>query len=497
MPRYDRMYTRKATCEEGVFLKFLRTKSIEAYQMDAAASHLRRTMGALDVTLLGIGVIVGTGIFVLTGVAAAKYAGPALMFSFLIASVTCGFVSMTYSELASMVPVAGSAYAYAYTSVGEFFAWLVGWNLVLEYSVGASAVAGGWSAYVVGLLKTAGIDLPSAYTAVPADGGIVNLPAVLITLFLSALLIRGVHESVTVNKALVGVKLLAIFLFLFLAAPTVNAANWEPFLPFGWAGVSAGAAVIFFAYLGVDSVATAAEETRNPARDMPIGIIASLVVCTLLYVGVTAVMTGNVPYAQLDNAEPVAYVLRELGYRFGSALVGTGAIAGLTTVLLVMMYAQTRAFFAMSRDGLIPQAVCKIHPRYATPHRITVIVGLGVALISGFTPIHVVAEMCSVGTLFAFIVSAVGVVVMRYRYPDAHRPFRCPAIHLMSLLAVASCSYIMYNLSSMTWERFWIWSALGILIYFAYGFRHSREGRRQAAENPSICSLHSRERHVK
>ena len=323
------------------------------------------------------------------------------MLSFLIASVTCGFVSMTYSELASMVPVAGSAYAYAYTSVGEFFAWLVGWNLVLEYSVGASAVAGGWSAYAVGLLKTAGIDLPSAYTAVPADGGIVNLPAVLITLFLSTLLIRGVHESVTVNKALVGVKLLAIFIFLFLAAPSVDVTNWEPFLPFGWAGVSAGAAVIFFAYLGVDSVATAAEETRNPARDMPIGIIASLVVCTLLYVGVTAVMTGNVPYAQLDNAEPVAYVLRELGYRFGSALVGTGAIAGLTTVLLVMMYAQTRAFFAMSRDGLIPQAVCKIHPRYATPHRITVIVGLGVALISGFTPIHVVAEMCSVGTLFA------------------------------------------------------------------------------------------------
>ena len=319
----------------------------------------------------------------------------------------------------------------------------------------------------------------------------------LITLFLSTLLIRGVHESVTVNKALVGVKLLAIFIFLFLAAPSVDVTNWEPFLPFGWAGVSAGAAVIFFAYLGVDSVATAAEETRNPARDMPIGIIASLVVCTLLYVGVTAVMTGNVPYAQLDNAEPVAYVLRELGYRFGSALVGTGAIAGLTTVLLVMMYAQTRAFFAMSRDGLIPQAVCKIHPRYATPHRITVIVGLGVALISGFTPIHVVAEMCSVGTLFAFIVSAIGVVVMRYRYPDAHRPFRCPAIHLMSLLAVASCGYIMYNLSSMTWERFWIWSALGILIYFAYGFRHSREGRRQAAENPSICSLHSRERHVK
>ena len=438
-------------------------------------------MGSLDVTLLGIGVIVGTGIFVLTGVAAAKYAGPALMLSFLLASIACGFVSMAYSELASMVPVAGSAYAYAYTSVGEFFAWLVGWNLVLEYSVGASAVAGGWSAYVVGLLKTAGIELPTAWTSVPADGGIVNLPAVLITLFLTFLLVRGVRESVTVNKVLVGVKLAAIFLFLFLAAPSVDPANWEPFMPFGFSGVSAGAAVIVFAYLGVDSIATAAEETKNPAHDMPTGIIASLLICTVLYIAVTAVMTGNVPYAELDNAEPVAFVLRQLGYRFGSALVGTGAIAGLTTVLLVMMYAQTRAFFAMSRDGLIPQSICKVHPHFATPHRITIIVGLAVAVISGFTPINVIAEMCSVGTLFAFIVSSVGVMIMRKKYPDLARPFRCPAIYVVGTLAIVSCGYIMYNLSSMTWERFWIWSALGILVYFLYGYRHSRENKQGEA----------------
>ena len=403
------------------------------------------------------------------------------MLSFLLASIACGFVSMAYSELASMVPVAGSAYAYAYTSVGEFFAWLVGWNLVLEYSVGASAVAGGWSAYVVGLLKTAGIELPAAWTTVPADGGIVNLPAVLITLFLTCLLVRGVRESVTVNKVLVGVKLAAIFLFLFLAAPSVDPTNWEPFMPFGFSGVSAGAAVIVFAYLGVDSIATAAEETKNPAHDMPTGIIASLLICTVLYIAVTAVMTGNVPYTELDNAEPVAFVLRELGYRFGSALVGTGAIAGLTTVLLVMMYAQTRAFFAMSRDGLIPQSVCKIHPRFATPHRITIIVGLAVAVISGFTPINVIAEMCSVGTLFAFIISSIGVMVMRRKYPDLPRPFRCPAIYVVGTLAIVSCGYIMYNLSSMTWERFWIWSALGILIYFLYGYRHSRENKEDAA----------------
>ena len=456
-------------------MNIFRRKGLSEYQADVSKSHLRREMGALDVIMLGVGVIVGTGIFVLTGVAAARYAGPGLMISFIIAGITCGFVSMAYSELAAMVPVAGSSYAYAYASVGEFFAWLVGWNLVLEYTVGASAVAGGWSAYVVGLLKSSGIEIGTDWTAVPADGGIMNLPAILITLFLSFLLIRGVHESVTVNKVLVGVKLLAIFLFLFLAAPHVDVTNWEPFLPFGWQGVSAGAAVIFFAYLGFDALSTAAEETKNPSHDMPIGIIGSLVVCTVLYISVTAVMTGNVPYEALDNAEPVAFTLREIGYRFGSAVVGTGAVAGLTTVLLVMMYAQTRAFFAMSRDGLIPQAVCKIHPRFATPHRITIIVGITVALISGFTPIHIVAEMCSVGTLFAFIVSSFGVMVMRYLYPDAHRPFRCPFIHVIGVLAIASCSYIMYHLSTMTWYRFFAWSLLGIIIYFLYGYRHSRE----------------------
>ena len=252
-------------------------------------------------------------------------------------------------------------------------------------------------------------------------------------------------------------------------------------MPFGFSGVSAGAAVIVFAYLGVDSIATAAEETKNPAHDMPTGIIASLLICTVLYIAVTAVMTGNVPYAELDNAEPVAFVLRQLGYRFGSALVGTGAIAGLTTVLLVMMYAQTRAFFAMSRDGLIPQSICKVHPHFATPHRITIIVGLAVAVISGFTPINVIAEMCSVGTLFAFIVSSVGVMIMRKKYPDLARPFRCPAIYVVGTLAIVSCGYILYNLSSMTWERFWIWSALGILVYFLYGYRHSRENKQGEA----------------
>lgn len=456
------------------FLNIFRTKSIAAYQQDAAANVLKRTLGAFDVVLLGVGIIIGTGIFVLTGVAAAKYAGPALMLSFVIASITCAFVSLAYSELAAMVPIAGSSYTYTYASLGEFMAWLVGWNLILEYSVGASAVAGGWSAYMVGLLKSAGVDLPLAITAVPAEGGYVNLPAMLITLFLTFLLLLGIKESTTVNKVLVGVKFLAIFIFLFLAGPKVDVVNWTPFMPFGFAGVSAGAAVIFFAYLGFDSVATSAEETKNPARDMPIGIIGSLVVCTTLYIAVSGVMTGVVPYAQLDNAEPVSYALRSIGYNFGSAIVGTGAIAGLTTVLLVMMYAQTRIFFAMSRDGLIPERICKVHPKYGTPHLITIIVGGAIALISGFTPIHIVAEMCSIGTLFAFIISTIGVVVMRYKYPEAKRPFRCPYVRVIASLAVISCFYVMCHLSWMTWERFFIWSILGAVIYFLYGYSHSR-----------------------
>jgi len=456
-------------------VQIFRTKSIGEYLADASQTRFNKALGAMDVVFLGVGIIVGTGIFVLPGVAAAQYAGPALMLSFVLASIACGFVSLLYSELASTLPVAGSSYAYAYASLGEVMAWLVGWNLVLEYTVGASAVAGGWSAYVTGVLKSAGILLPEALTKVPADGGIVNLPAVLITLFLMCLLIRGVRESTLVNRVLVVVKLTAIFLFLFLAAPHVDVTNFEPFMPFGWAGVSAGAAVIIFGYLGFDAISTAAEETKKPERDMPIGIIGSLLICTVLYIAVTAVMTGNVPYTELDNAEPVAFTLRELGYRFGSAVVGTGAIAGLTTVLLNMMYAQTRAFFAMSRDGLIPQGVCALSRRFATPYRVTIAVGLVVAFCSGFTPINVLAEMCSVGTLFAFIVASIGAAVMRRRYPDAHRPFTCPAINVIAVLSVLSCGYIMYNLSSMTWVRFWVWSALGLVIYFLYGYRHSRE----------------------
>lgn len=460
-------------------MDILRTKSIDLLRAGAEEKGLKKTLGALDLVLLGIGCIIGTGIFVLTGVAAAKYAGPALMLSFVLSGLACGFAALAYAELAAIVPIAGSAYTYSYAALGEIIAWIVGWNLVLEYSVGSSAVAAGWSGYVVGLLKSAGIVLPQAYTAVPADGGIVNLPAMFIALFLSLMLVRGTKESATLNRVLVLIKLVAVFIFLFLAGPKVDVANWTPFMPYGFSGVAAGAAIIFFAYIGFDAVATAAEECRNPNRDLPIGIVGSLIVCTILYIVVAGVLTGVVPYTQLNNAEPVAFALRYIGYNMGSALVGTGAICGITTVLLVLMYGQTRVFFAMSRDGLIPASICKVHPRYGTPHVITIVAGIAVALIAGFTPIGIIAELTNIGTLFAFVVAAIGVLVMRFTRPDIHRPFKCPAVWLISPLAVISCAYLMYNLPVETWLRFGIWSLIGFVVYFAYSYRNSALNKKQ------------------
>ncbi|MDU2066117.1 MAG: amino acid permease [Sporomusaceae bacterium] len=464
-------------------MNILRTKSIDVLKEGAAANGLKKSLTAFDLVLLGIGCIIGTGIFVLTGVAAAKYAGPGIMLSFVLSGLACAFAALAYAELAAIVPIAGSAYTYSYAALGEIIAWIVGWNLVLEYSVGSSAVAAGWSGYVVGLLKSGGIELPKAFTAVPADGGIVNLPAMIIAIFLSLLLVRGTKESATLNRILVGVKLIAVFLFLLLAGPHVNTANWSPFMPFGFAGVAGGAAIIFFAYIGFDAVATAAEECKNPNRDLPIGIIGSLIVCTVLYIAVAAVLTGVVPYSELNNAEPVAYALRAIGYNLGSALVGTGAICGITTVLLVLMYGQTRVFFAMSRDGLIPASICKVHPKYGTPHIITMAAGVVVALIAGFTPIGIIAELTNIGTLFAFVVAAIGVWVLRHVRPDLERPFRCPAVSIVAPLAVFSCGYLMYNLPAETWERFFIWSAIGFVVYFGYSYRNSTLNKGAIATN--------------
>ena len=463
-------------------MDLFRRKSIDELQAAAAASGMLKNLAAVDLLMLGIGAVIGTGIFVLTGVAAAKYAGPAVPLSFILSGLTCALAGLAYAEFASIVPASGSAYTYAYASLGEFIAFIVGWNLILEYTVTSSAVAVGWSGYVVGLFASAGLVLPHELVVAPAEGGIFNLPAVLITLFLSFLLVRGTKESVKLNRILVFVKLAAIFLFLVLAAPHVDATNWEPFLPFGYSGVVSGAAIVFFAYIGFDAVATTAEECRNAARDLPIGIIGSLFICTLLYAVVAAVLTGVVPYSMLDTAEPVAFALRHIGYNVGSAIVAVGAICGITTVLLVLLYGQSRIFFAMSRDGMVPANVCKIHRRFHTPYRVTILGAIFVSVIAGVFPIGMIAEMANIGTLSAFLIASIGVMVLRKTEPDLKRNFKCPAVWLIAPLAVLSCGYLMANLPLATWHRFGFWILFGLCVYFGYSRAHSVIGRRAAEE---------------
>ena len=463
-------------------MDLFRKKSIDELQAVAAASGMLKNLAAVDLLMLGIGAVIGTGIFVLTGVAAAKYAGPAVPLSFILSGLTCALAGLAYAEFASIVPASGSAYTYAYASLGEFIAFIVGWNLILEYTVTSSAVAVGWSGYVVGLFASAGLVLPHELVVSAEDGGIFNLPAVLITLFLSFLLVRGTKESVKLNRILVFVKLAAIFLFLVLAAPHVDVTNWDPFLPFGYSGIVSGAAIVFFAYIGFDAVATTAEECRNAARDLPVGIIGSLFICTLLYAVVAAILTGVVPYAMLDTAEPVAFALRHIGYNVGSAIVAVGAICGITTVLLVLLYGQSRIFFAMSRDGMVPANVCKIHRRFHTPYRVTILGAIFVSVIAGVFPIGMIAEMANIGTLSAFLIASIGVMVLRKTEPDLKRNFKCPAVWLIAPLAVLSCGYLMANLPLATWHRFGFWILFGLCVYFGYSRAHSVIGRRAAEE---------------
>lgn len=453
-------------------MDLFRTKSIADMIDGTHKQGLKKTLGSMDLTLLGIGCIIGTGIFVLTGVAAAKYAGPGIMLSFILSGLACAFAALAYAELAAMIPVAGSAYTFAYAALGEIVAFIVGWALICEYTVGAAAVAAGWSGYAVGLFKTAGIILPKAWTAVPADGGILNVPAIIIVGFLTYLLVLGTRESARLNRILVFIKLGCVALFLFLATPHVNPQNWEPFLPFGLGGVATGAAIVFFAYIGFDAVSTAAEECRNPNKDIPRGIVGSLLVCTVLYIAVAAVLTGVVPYTMLNNSEPVAFALRAIGMNFGSAVVAVGAICGITTVLLVMIFGQTRVFLAMSRDGMIPKSMVKMHPKYGTPHVITIVTGTVVCILSGLLPINIIAELCNLGTLFAFCIVSIGVAVLRKSQPDAERPFRCPAVAITVPLAVLFCGYLISNLPKETFIFFGVWYLIGMVVYFSYS-RHN------------------------
>lgn len=455
-------------------MDLFRKKDIGALRSMAQNSGLTRNLSAFDLVFLGIGSVIGTGIFVLTGVGAALYAGPGISLSFVLASIACAFAGLAYAEYASRVPVAGSAYAYTYASLGEFLAFIVGWNLILEYTVTCSTVAAGWSGYVVGLLASGGIDLPVAFTKVPEEGGIINVPAILITMFLCILLVRGTKETVMINRILVFVKLAVIVIFFVLAVPNVDPTNWDPFLPYGTQGISAGAAIVFFAYIGFDAVATSAEEAKNPSRDLPIGILGSLGVCAVLYFFVALVLTGVVPYTDLNNAEPVAYALRVIGYPIGSAIVAVGAICGITTVLLVLLYGQARIFFALSRDGMIPAGICKIHKLYRTPYLVTIGGCILVSIIAGFAPIHLIAEMANIGTLSAFFIAGFGVLYLRIKRPDIKRGFKCPAIYFVAPMAMICCGYLMYNLPIHTWIRFVVWCGIGFVVYFGYSYKHSK-----------------------
>ncbi len=435
---------------------------------------LKRTLTAFSITLLGIGAIVGTGIFVLTGVAAAKYAGPGLIFSFIVAGIVSGLAAICYAEFASTVPISGSAYTYSYATLGELIAWIIGWDLILEYAVGAGAVSIGWSGYIVDFLKSAlGITLPKAITASPFSGGIVNLPAVIIILLVTGLLILGTSESTMVNNIMVGIKLVVIVFFLIVGVGHVNPANWQPFLPFGVGGIFRGASIIFFAYIGFDQISTSAEETKNPARDLPIGIFASLLICTVLYIAVTAVLTGAVSYTKLDVASPVSHALILLGLNVAGSIISIGAICGLTTVLIVLLYGQSRIFFSMARDGLLPGFFSKVHPRFRTPYLSSLLVGLVVAAIAGFIPIDVVAELTNIGTLAAFVLVSVAVLVLRRTQPDLKRGYRVPFVPFIPILSIIASIVLIVSLPIVTLIRFVVWLLLGFIIYFLYSRRKS------------------------
>ncbi len=446
-------------------------------------SGLRRCLTAFDLTLLGVGAIIGTGIFVLTGIAAATQSGPAVVLSFIVSGIACTFAALSYAELSSSVGGCGSAYGYSYAAFGEIFAWIIGWDLILEYGVAVAAVANGWSGYFGKVLGLMGFTIPEMWTRAPSMGGYVNLPAVGIVFLLMVLLIIGVKESARTNAIAVAIKLATIAVFLAVSVFNVHPENWSPFMPFGWfghgedgrpIGVLAGASLVFFAYVGFDAVSTAAEEASNPKRDLPIGIIGSLLFCTLIYIAVSGLLTGMVPYTSLNVSYPVAYALEQVGVRWASALVATGAFMGLTTVMLVLYYGLTRIIFAMGRDGLLPPYLGHVNPRTQTPVRVITICGVVMMVIAGFIPLGELAELVNIGTLAAFVMVCIGVIVLRRTRPDMHRPFVTPWSPLFPLLGALSCGALMAFLPVHTWERFIIWLAIGMVIYFGYSVRHSR-----------------------
>ncbi len=484
---------------------FDRVKSLDAILKTAEKKSLTRSLGAFQLTMLGIGAVIGTGIFVLTAEAAQK-AGPGMMVSFIIAGLVCAVAALCYAELASMVPVSGSAYTYTYAVMGEMLAWMVGWALVLEYAIAAGAVSVGWSGYFVGLLKNfAGIHIPDALASGPSGGGIINLPAMIIALLVTWLLVIGTTESARVNAVLVAVKIVALTVFIALAVPVMKSANFEPFAPLGFGGISAAAASIFFAYVGFDAVSTAAEETKNPQRNMPIGLLGSLAICTLFYLLVAAGVIGSVgAQPMLDSSgaglnpgsaeltaacngiannavvcskEALAWTLRSIGWAQIGNLIGLAAGIALPSVILMMMYGQTRIFFVMSRDGLLPERLSAIHPKFNTPHVITIITGVFVAFFAAIFPVGALADISNAGTLFAFAMVSIAVMVLRRTDANRVRPFRTPLVNIVAPLSIIGCVYLFFSLSGYTKALFFGWAAVGLVVYFLYSRGSSHVGR--------------------
>ncbi|GHO52728.1 amino acid permease [Ktedonobacter robiniae] len=494
-------------------MNIFRTKSVEQSIRDTEEPEhsLRKTLGPIDLIVFGIGVIIGTGIFVLTGTAAANYAGPGIAISFMIAGVACGLAALCYAEFASSVPVAGSAYTYSYAALGEFIAWIIGWDLILEFLVGASTVSVGWSEYFTTILRSLGIMVPATLTGkaalIPMLPGLhLNLPAAAIALILTCVLVIGVRTSSRFNLVVTIIKLCVVIFFIVFGIFFVHPSNWIPFVPpaqsiagkgglaspflqlilgfppqaYGLGGLVTGAAIVFFAYIGFDIVATTAEETKKPQRDMPIGILGSLVVCTVLYIVVSLILTGVVSYKtlkQLNTAAPMATAFEVIGKPWAAGLVSVGAICGLTAVILILMMGQSRVFFAMSRDHLLPPWFARVHPSFGTPYRISILTGVIVAFIAAFTPISDLAELVNIGTLLAFILVSAGVLILRRTQPDMKRSFRTPGVPVVPILAMLACLALMLYLPLITWIRFVIWLVLGIAVYFLYGVHHSRLAR--------------------
>ena len=488
-----------------MFTQLMRRKALADATSDAEAPEhrLKRTLGAVDLTALGIGAIIGAGIFSSTGTAAAGGgghigAGPALVLSYVLTAVACGFAAMCYAELASMIPIAGSAYTYAYVTLGELVAWIIGWDLILEYAVGNIAVAVSWSGYFKSFVEGFGVHLPlwlvSTVDQARANPAILahaphlfgfpivfNLPAVGIVFLLTVLLVVGVQESARVNSIIVALKIILVIAFIGVGSFWVAPANWHPFAPNGFHGIMSGASLIFFSYIGFDAISTTAEEAKNPQRDLPLGMIASLVICTVLYIAVTAVLTGMVPSGQLGVADPLALALQKTGMTRLAGLFSFGAVIAMTAVLLVFQLGQPRIFMSMARDGLLPPFAAKVHPRFRTPHVTTIITGFAVGLPAMFVDLNDAIEFTNIGTLFAFVLVSAGVIALRYLDPDRPRPFRCPGVPIVPILSMFSCVALMLPLPRITWFRFVAWLIIGLVIYFAYGVRRSRLARVQGA----------------